>query len=140
MERKLICILVAELFAMPTAALAQSDEFRVTGSVSAGGIHVDDKDTRDASKLNEYRDLDSGGLFGFDVKGRGGKYWFDLFGENIARDDQYIAARGGAYDSFKYRLWTDSLKHNLLFNGITPYTNGSSAAQTATFPRLDPTT
>jgi predicted CXXCH cytochrome family protein len=57
-----------------------------------------------------------------DVKGRNTRWWLDLFGENFGRDDQYINLRGGMYDVFKYRLYSDALKHNFMFFGITPYT------------------
>ena len=140
MERKLICILVANLFAASAPAWAQQSDMRVTGRVGAGGIYVDDDDARDASKLNEYQDFSSGALLEFDVRGRGSRYWFDLFGENLGRDDQYATARGGAYDVFKYRVWTDALKHNFLFNGISPHNGAGSPTQTATFPRLDTST
>jgi len=137
MKRKLLCLLIANLFAGSAPALAQSDPLVVTGSVSVGGTYTDE-DTKDTSKLNEYRDLSNGGLVGFDVKGRNSRYWFDAFGENLSRDDQYITARGGMYDVFKYRLWSDSLKHNFLDNGLTPYAGAGSSNQVATFPRLDP--
>ena len=139
MQRKLICILLANLFAGAAPAWAQSSGSVVTGSVGLGGISVDD-DARDASKLNEYRDLDSGLLLEFDVKGRGARYWWDAFGENLGRDDQYVTLRGGTYDVFKYKLWTDSLRHNFIFGGITPHNGVGSATLTATFPRLDTTT
>jgi len=103
-------------------------------------MRVDDDDAANASKLNEYRDLDSGLITQFDFRGRGARYWFDAFGENLGRDDVYATVRGGTYDVFKYRLFTDSLKHNFLFNGITPYSGAGSALQTATFPRLDTAT
>lgn len=138
MKRKLIGILVANVFAATVPAFAQTGG--VTGSVSVGGVSVDDGGARDLYKLNEYRDLDDGALFGFDLSGRGGRYWFDLFGENLGRDDQYLHARGGVYDVFKYKLYSDSLRHNFLLNGITPYTGAGSAAHRATFPRLDPST
>ncbi|APV50608.1 hypothetical protein BWI17_13465 [Betaproteobacteria bacterium GR16-43] len=138
MNRKLIAFLVANALAAPAALAQEASNFRISGTVGVGGISVDDKDALDASKLNEYMDLSSGLLTIFDVKGRGSRYWFDLFGENLGRDDQYIAARGGAYDTFKYRLWTDALKHNFLFNGRTPYAGAGSTVQTATFPRVDP--
>lgn len=141
MKRKLLCSLIASLFAAAAgSATAQSGGLVVTGTMSVGGIYVDDNDPKDASKLNEYRDMDSGVLAGFDIKGRSRTYWFDAFGENLARDDQYIALGGGSYDVFRYRLWTDQLKHNFLFNGITPYAGAGNTPQTATFPRLDPTT
>ena len=141
MDRKLICILVANLFAGSTApAWAQQSDFVTTGRVGAGGIYVDDNDVKDASKLTEYQDLTSGALLEFDFRGRGGRYWFDAYGENIGRDDQYITARGGSYDVFKYRFWTDSLRHNFLTDGISPHAGSGSANQAATFPRLDTST
>ena len=118
MTRKRLCLLLASLLAAP-GAMAQQSDFRIFGSVGIGGIATDE-DAADAAKLNEYRDLSNGLLTIFDVKGRGSQHWFDLFGENLGRDDQYVALRGGAYDTFKYRLWTDALKHNFLFNGRTP--------------------
>jgi len=140
MRKKLICLLIANLFAAAAPAFAQTNDFRVSGTVSGGGIATDDGDARDPYKLNEYRDLDDGVLFGFDVKGRGSRYWFDLFGENLGRDDQYINLRGGTYDVFKYRLYSDSLRHNFLYNGRTPYNGAGSPTQRATFPQLDPNT
>jgi len=133
MSKKLLALLIANLLAVP--AFAQ--DTTVGGSVSVGGMRVDDDDAVDASKLNEYRDLDSGLITQFDLRGRGARNWFDAFGENLGRDDVYATVRGGTYDVFKYRLFTDSLKHNFLFNGRTPYSGAGSALQTATFPRLD---
>ncbi len=140
MRKKLLALLIANLF-VAAPALAQSDEpFRLEGSVSLGGIRVDDGDAADASKLNEYRDLSSGLMTGFDLRGRSHRFWLDAFGENLGRDDQYLTARGGMYDVFKYRLYSDSLRHNFLFNGRTPYAGAGSANQTATFPQLNPAT
>ncbi len=136
MNKKLLALLIANLLAVP--AFAQ--DTRIGGSVSVGGMRVDDGDAVDASKLNEYRDLDSGLITQFDLRGRGARYWFDAFGENLGRDDLYATARGGMYDVFKYRVYTDSLKHNFLFNGRTPYSGSGSSLQTATFPRLDSAT
>jgi MtrB/PioB family decaheme-associated outer membrane protein len=139
MNKKLICILVSNLFAV-APAFAEGDDFRIFGTFGLGGITVDDHNAADASKLNEYRDLGNGVLANFDVRGRSKGYWLDAFGENLGRDDQYLNFRGGMYDVFKYRLYSDSLKHNFLFNGITPYANAGSTAATATFPQLDPNT
>jgi MtrB/PioB family decaheme-associated outer membrane protein len=134
MNKRLIAILVANLFV--AAPVLADGGLSITGSVDLGGIHNDDKDTKDPSKANEYRDLDSGGLFGFSLRGRGSQYWFDAFGENIGRDDQYLNLRGGSYERFKYRLYSDALKHNFLQNGITPY----GANNVATFPQLNTAT
>jgi MtrB/PioB family decaheme-associated outer membrane protein len=139
MHKKLRALLIANVI-LAAPAFAQSDEFAVHGSVSLGGMHVDDGDARDASKLNEYRDLSSGLMSGFDLKGRGNRWWLDAFGENLGRDDQYLTLRGGQYDLFKFRLYSDALKHNFLFDGITPYAGAGSTTNTATFPRLDTST
>ena len=139
MTKKLLALLIANLFAA-APAFAQSDDFRMSGSVSVGGINVDDDDAADASKLNEYRDLSSGGLLGFDFLGRSRSYWLNGYGENLGRDDMYINFRGGMYDGFKYRLYYDALKHNFLFGGRTPYNDPNSTRQTTTFPRADTST
>ncbi|MEO5676536.1 MAG: MtrB/PioB family outer membrane beta-barrel protein [Usitatibacter sp.] len=136
MNKKLLALLIANLF-LAAPAFAQSD-FQLGGSVSVGGIRVDDADAADASKLNEYRDLSNGLLTGFDLTGRGTRHWLNAFGENLGRDDMYVTVRGGMYDVFRYRAYSDSLKHNWLFNGRTPYDNAGSGNQTAVFPRLDP--
>lgn len=134
MKRKLLSLLIASLFALPAAA-------QLTGSASIGGMRLDDDDAVDASRLHEYRDLDSGLITQFDLRWRSpGRYWFDAYGENLGREDVYATIRGGSYDAFKYRLYSDSLKHNFFFNGITPYAGSGSARQTATFPRLTTST
>ena len=140
MKQKLTSILIANLFAVAPAFAQSDDDFRLQGSVSLGGIRVDDKDAADASKLNEFRDLSNGVLTVFDLKGRGSRQWLDAFGENLGRDDQYLTIRGGMYDVFKYRVYSDALKHNFLFNGLTPYAGAAGPDVTATFPQLDPTT
>jgi MtrB/PioB family decaheme-associated outer membrane protein len=150
MDRKLLVIAVVQALAVGSAAAQQAapatpapaadaDPFQMTGSVSVGGTHTDTTNTPDASKLNEYRDLSNGTLIGFDAKGRSSQYWLDLFGENLGRDDEYVNLRGGMYDIFKYRLYTDALRHNFLFGGITPYSGAGSTNLTATFPSLDTT-
>ena len=110
MKKKLISILIANLF-VAAPAFAQSDAFKLEGSVSLGGIY-NDEDAVDAAKMNDIRDLTNGVLFGWDIKGRSSTYWFDFFGENIGRDDQYINLKGGMYGAFKYRLYSDSLTRN----------------------------
>ena len=137
MRHKPIYLLIAGIFSAPLAFAQETDEFRLSGTVGLGGMHTDNGNAPDPAKLNEYRDLSSGLLTIFDVKGRNSRYWLDLFGENLGRDDQYLAMRGGMYDAFKYRLYSDSLRHNFMVNGITPYAGAGSAIQTATFPSLD---
>ena len=136
MKKKLISILIANLF-VAAPAFAQSDGFKVEGTVNLGGIANSDT-TNDAAKMNDIRDLTDGALFGWDVKGRGKDYWLDFFGENIGRDDQYVDLKGGMYGRFKYRLYSDSLTRNFLFGGKTPYTGAGTSNVTASgFPLLD---
>ena len=85
MNKKLISILIANLFI--AAPVYAQDAFQLQGSVSLGGINVDDGDAKDASKLNQFRDLSDGGMLGFELRGRSSRYWLDLFGENLGRDD-----------------------------------------------------
>gem|GEM_PF-3966913 len=138
MNKKLISILIANLFI--AAPVVAQDTFKLEGSVSLGGVSVDDGDAVDAAKLNQFRDLSDGGLLGFDLRGRSARYWLDLFGENVGRDDYYVNLRGGAYGAFKYRLYSDQLKHNFLFGGLTPYANAGGTNVTATLPNTNTAT
>lgn len=136
MKKRLISLLIANLF---VAIPAFAQDFKVEGSVSAGVLNNRQDELGDGAKAQEYRDLASGGLSAVDIKGRGSSYWFDLFGENFGRDDQYIGLKGGADKVLKYWLSSDSLRHNFLFNGRTPYANPGSDVQrpAANFPQLN---
>ncbi len=111
MKPKLLSLIVANLFI--AAPLAHAAGLDWSGSsVSVGIQHVEDN-ARDPSKLNEYRDLDgTSGLVGFEARGRGDTYYLNAFGENLARDDQYLDFRGGKYGVFKYQLYSNELRHN----------------------------
>src|SRR3982751_5132021 len=93
-----LATLVASLFAAPALAQQAAADLPmwIGGSVGVGGLH-NDNDSPDASKLHEYRDLGNGLLSTIDIKGRGTRQWFDLFGENFGRDDDYTSLRGGPY-------------------------------------------
>ena len=52
----------------------------------------------------------------------------------------YINLLGGQYDAFKYRLYTDWLTQNRLFNGRTPFSGAGSGDLRATFPQPNPAT
>ena len=86
-------------------------------------IPVPNINANDPSKATEYRDLSSGVLGTFDIKGRGTDYYLNAFGENLGRDDQYIDFNGGKYGDFKYRLYNNDLRHNLASGSgaLTPY-------------------
>jgi MtrB/PioB family decaheme-associated outer membrane protein len=74
------------------------------------------------------------------VRGRSGNTWFEGYGENFGRDDQYMMLRGGTYGLFKYKIYSDSLRHNYLFNGLTPFTGAGSNVLVANFPQPNPAT
>jgi len=132
MTKRILPALVAALFAGPAFADA---EWFVEGSGTLGPIYNSTSDTKDASKLEEYRDLGNGVLSNVFVRGRGGNTWFEGYGENFGRDDQYLMLRGGVYDQFKYKIYSDSLRHNFLVNGLTPFTGSGSNVLSATFPQ-----
>ena len=94
MSKKLLCTLVAGLFGS-APAFGQSDDWKVEGSATLGAIYNSTSDTKDKSKYEEYRDLGNGVLSDVFVRGRGGKTWFEGYGENFGRDDQYMMLRGG---------------------------------------------
>ena len=139
MNKRLLSTLISGvLFAAP--ALAEDGGWTVEGSATVGPIFNSTSGTKDASKLEEYRDLGDGALSNIFVRGRSGNAWFDGYGENFGRDDQYLMLRGGVYDQFKYKIYGDSLRHNFLFNGLTPFTGTGSNVLSATFPQPNPAT
>jgi len=133
-------MLVASLLAPAPLALAQEGGTQWSGSASLGAGYVDD-DARDPSKLNEYRDLGSEleGTAGFELRGRGDRYYFNGYGENLGRDDQYLDFRGGSYGVYKYRLYSDQLRHNFGSGpgALSPFSGIGGATLTATLPNAN---
>lgn len=140
MSKKPICAQLPALLLIASPAFAQDANWEVEGSATLGGIFNSTSNTKDASKFEEYRDLGNGVLSNIFVRGRGNRTWFDGYGENFGRDDQYLMLRGGIYDVFKYKIYSDSLPHNFLFNGLTPFTGAGSGNLSATFPQPNPST
>lgn len=136
MKRKLLTVLVAN--ALAGSALAQ-ENMVVHGSASVGIQYVE-HDAQDPSKLNEYRDLKEGesALFGFELRGRSDTGHFNAYGENLGADDQYLNLTGGRFDSFKFRLYSDQLRHNLGSGpgARSPFSGIGGATITAPFPPL----
>jgi MtrB/PioB family decaheme-associated outer membrane protein len=139
MSKTLLAALIAGLLAA-VPAWGQDNGWRVQGSATLGPINDSTSDTKDASKEREYRDLSDGVLSNIIVRGRNGQNWFDGYGENFGRDDQYLTLRGGTYELFKFKIYTDSLRHNFLFNGLTPFAGSGTDVLSATFPQPDPAT
>jgi len=139
MTRTLLSTLIAGLF-VSAPAFAQYNDWAVEGSGTVGFLYNSTNDTKDASKLYEYRDLGNGVLSDVYVRGRNANTWFEGYGENFGRDDQYMMLRGGTYGQFKYQLYSDSFRHNFLFNGLTPFAGTGSNVLQATFPQPNPAT
>ena len=140
MRRNLLSVVIAGLFAAAPAAAQENlgRQWAVQGSVTLGPI-ITDVDSQDRSKAEQYRDLSDGALSSILLRGRSPTgYWIDVYGENFGRDDMYLNLLGGQYDAFKYRLYTDWLTHNRLFNGCTPFTGAGGADLRATFPQPNP--
>jgi MtrB/PioB family decaheme-associated outer membrane protein len=140
MKRTLLPVLAATLLVTASPVLA-ADGMRWTGSASLGLRGVDEKAT-DPSKLNEYRDLDTGLLGDLEVQGRSDRSHFNLFIENPGRDDQYFDLRGGMYGMLKYRLYSSELRHNFAsgVGALSPYGGIGTPVLTATFPNVTPST
>jgi hypothetical protein len=129
MRIKFLFILVASLFTLFEAAPAQDDNAKVTGSVEASGIGTG-QTSKDAAKVNEYRDLSDGAFGSFDLIGRSKRFYLNGYGENIGRDDMFLSFKGGMHDQFKFGIYGDWLTHNFGFgpNGArSPYSNPGSA-------------
>ena len=139
MTKRLLATLIASLF-VAAPAFGQDKDWNVDGGATLGGIYDSTNGTKDKSKELEYRDLGNGVLSDVFVRGRSGLTWFDGYGENFGRDDQYLMLRGGIYDTFKFKIYSDSLPHEFLFNGLTPFTGAGSNNLSATFPQPNPAT
>ena len=139
MNRTLLSLLATQLFLAAPLALAQ-EESETTGSVSAG-IRKVAPNANDPSKLNEYRDLDSGasGILGFEVRHRGDKDYFNAYGEQLGRDDQYLDLNGGRYGIYKFRLYSDEFRHSFGSGpgARSPYNGIGSPTLTATLPNAN---
>ena len=138
MNPKPISILMVNFLAGCPFALA--DDGMVWSGSAGIGLRGVNETARDPSKLNEYRDLDSGVIGIFDVRGRSDDYYINAFGENLGRDDQYLDLRGGKYGVFKYRLYDNELRHNFGSGpgALSPYSGIGGATLTARFPSLNP--
>src|SRR6516225_1805718 len=133
MSKKLICSLIASLFAAPAFAQSDTDPMRVEGTATAGGIYNNTK-APDKAQLNLYQDLNSGALSNIGARGRNSTTWFEGYGENFGRDDQFMFLRGGIYDVFKAGGYLNDIPHNFSTNAFTPYNGSGSATLIATFP------
>jgi MtrB/PioB family decaheme-associated outer membrane protein len=138
-KRKTLSTLIASLVAAGSASAQSTSPWLLEGSATVGAI-VTEESGRDLSQIDKYRDLNSGVLSNILIRGRNDKLWIDAYGENFGRDDQYMSLRGGQYDLFKYRIYTNWLPHNFAHDARTPYNGTGTNVLTATFPQTDPDT
>ncbi len=134
MSKKLLSAVLASLFAVaPAFGQSADDPMRVQGSATLGGIHNNTSAT-DTYRLNEYQDLGNGVMSNVGVQGRNSNTWFQGYGENFGRTDQYLFLRGGVYDVFKSGLYLNDIPHTFSSSAFTPYNGSGGNLLTATFP------
>jgi hypothetical protein len=133
MTKRLISVLIGGMYAVAPAFAQSDDPMRVEGTGTVGYIS-NHTNVQDNAKLNEYQDLDNGVLSNIGLRGRSTKSWFEGYGENFGRTDQYMFLRGGMYDVFKAGAYLNDVPHVFSSNASSPYGGIGSNLLTATFP------
>jgi hypothetical protein len=134
MRKTLLSTLIAGLFAAaPVFAQSDDDPMRVQGTATLGGIY-NNTSARDTAKLEEYQDLGNGALSNVGVQGRNSNTWFQGYGENFGRSDQFMFLRGGMYDVFKAGAYLNDIPHTFSSSAFTPFVGSGGNVLTATFP------
>jgi hypothetical protein len=134
MSKTLLSTLIASLFAAaPAFGQSPDDPMRVQGTGTIGIIH-NNSNASDTAKLDEYQDLGNGALSNVGVQGRSSTTWFQGYGENFGRSDQYMFLRSGVYDVFKAGAYLNDIPHTFSSSAYTPYTGNGSNTLTARFP------
>jgi outer membrane protein OmpA-like peptidoglycan-associated protein len=134
MSRKLLSTLIASLFAAaPAFGQTDVDPMRVQGTGTLGGIH-NNTSAFDDAQLELYQDLGNGVMSNVGVQGRNSTTWFQGYGENFGRSDQYMFLRGGVYDVFKSGIYLNEIPRTFSSLAFTPYNGSGGNLLTATFP------
>ena len=134
MCRKTVYCLIAGLFAAaPVFAQDAADPMRVEGTATLGGIY-NNTSAFDRAQLDLYQDLRNGALSSVGAQGRNSTTWFQGYGENFGRSDQYMFLRGGIYDVFKAGAYLNDIPHNFSTNAYSPFVGIGSNTLIATFP------
>ncbi len=134
MRKTLLSTFIASLFAAaPAFAQSDDDPMRVQGTATVEGFYNKESAT-DKAKLNEYQDLGNGALSNVGVQGRNSRTWFQGYGENFGRSDQFMFLRGGIYDVFKAGAYLNDIPHNFSTNAFSPFVGIGGNVLTATFP------
>src|SRR5215470_3415562 len=134
MSKKLLSSLIASLFAAaPAFGQTPEDPMRVQGAGTIGGIY-NNTSGRDNAQLFQYQDLGNGVLSNVSAQGRNSNTWFQGYGENFGRTDQYMFLRGGMYDVFKSGIYLNDIPRTFSSYAFTPYNGSGGNLLTATFP------
>ncbi len=137
MRSQLMMILAAGLAAAAPLAHAEDGDMQWSGSVSVGVRYADVK-ADDPSKFDEFRGIGlRNSLWGdFEFRGRSAEGYFNVYGENFGTESQYLDLRGGAYGTFKYRLFSDELRHRFGSGpgALTPFDGVGGATLTMAAP------
>ena len=91
MSKKLLSTLIASLFAAAPALGAEPDDpMRCAGHGHDRRHPHQLQRAATPSKLDQYQDLGNGVLSNVGVQGRNSTTWFQAYGENFGRSDQYM--------------------------------------------------
>jgi MtrB/PioB family decaheme-associated outer membrane protein len=140
MKPKLIAVLVANAF-VGSALAADGAGLRWTGETGVGLRYVNEN-TKDGSKLREYRDLDTDPILFLDVRGDSDTHRFNFFVENPTTDDRYWTVLGQQYGTWRFRLYGNEVRHRWGqgAGARTPFSGLGTNTLTATLPNLNPNT
>jgi len=134
MSKKVLCALIAAMFTTaPALGQTPDDPMRVQGTGTIGGMHNNTSAT-DNAQLDLYQDLGNGVRSNVGLEGRNSTTWFQGYGENFGRDDQYMFLRGGVYDVFKSGLYLNDIPRTFSSRAYTPFVGSGGNLLTATFP------
>ena len=67
----------------------------------------------------------------------GSEDYFNLYGENLGRGDEYLDLKGGRYGQYKFQLYENDIVHNWTYGARTPYSGVGSTTLIATLPNLN---
>ncbi|HTP98232.1 MAG TPA: hypothetical protein VMN56_02825, partial [Casimicrobiaceae bacterium] len=134
MSKKLLSTLIASLFAAaPVFAQSDDDPMRVQGTATLGGMY-NNTNAFDKANINLYQDLNNGALSNVGVMGRNSTTWFQGYGENFGRTDQFMFLRGGMYDVFKAGAYLNDIPRQFSTNAYSPYVGIGGNTLTTVFP------
>ncbi len=132
MKNKFLSVLAAGLTVASPVAMAADGAVTVDGATVSGelgvGVRGLKSNSTDPSKLQQFRDLGSGLIGSFDIRGRSDEGYLNFFGENLNRDDQYIDMKGGKYGAYKFQLYDNEMRYRLGsgLGAMTPYSGAGS--------------